>query len=272
MLARIRYLWKTPPNKPAQGFKLMVKTHKIGLMAKKTDNTKAGGAKGAGAPKKRNIIQNLKDSYTIVHRSFPWVTWAILGTLLLTIGGNIVYMVLSKSWIWGAITTVLLLLLVPMLWLSLLLSKAMLRQIENVKGSVGALSQMIRRSWVAEPEPVAVNKDQDLVWRFVGPQGILLVSEGPHGRATRLLNDEVKKTSRVASQVPIHTIEAGTGAEQVRLEKVLKTAYKFPKALSRHEIPAVVKRLKALHRKDGLPIPKGIDPMKVRPNRRALYG
>lgn len=241
-------------------------------MAKKTDKNAAGKATGAPSAKKRNILQNLKDSYTIVKRSFPWITWAILVTLVVAIGANAVYMILTKSWIWGAITTIMLIFLVPMVWLTMLLSKAMLRQIEHVKGSVGALSQVIRRSWVPGSEPVAVNKDQDLVWRFVGPQGILLVSEGPHSRVSKLLNDEVKKTTRVASQVPIHTIECGLEENQVRLEKVLKTAYKFPKVLSRNEIPAVVKRLKALHRIDGLPIPKGIDPMKMRPNRRALYG
>lgn len=241
-------------------------------MAKKTDNTAARGAKGASAGKKRNFFQNLKDSYTVVKRSFPWITWAILGTLVAVLAANVTYMILTKSWIWGSITTVLLVILVPMMWLSLLISKAMLRQIERVKGSVGALPQIIRRSWVAESEPVAFNKEQDLVWRFVGPPGIVLISEGAHSRVTRLLADETKKTARVASQVPIHTIECGFEDDQVRLEKVLKTAYKLPKALSRNEIPAVVKRLKALHRKDGLPIPKGIDPTKIRPNRRALYG
>ncbi|EEJ54054.1 hypothetical protein HMPREF0578_2143 [Mobiluncus mulieris 28-1] len=255
-----------------KGFDLTRFAHKIGVMAKKTEKPATGSSKGSSTGKKRNFIQNLKDSYTIVKRSFPWVTWAILGTLVVVIGANVVYMILTKSWIWGAITIVMLLILVPMAWLSLLISKAMLRQIERVKGSVGALSQIIRRSWVPETEPVAFNKEQDLVWRFVGPQGILLISEGPHSRVAKLLADETKKTARVASQVPIHTIECGFDDGQVRLEKVLKTAYKFPKALSRNEVPAVVKRLKALHRKDGLPIPKGIDPTKIRPNRRALYG
>lgn len=241
-------------------------------MAKKTDNNVSRRSQKNSAAKKRNFLQNLKDSYTIVKRSFPWVTWAIAATLLILIILNLVYMVITESWIAGSITMVMLILVVPLVWLTLLLSKAMLRQIEHVKGSVGALSQMIRRSWVPESEPVAVNKEQDLVWRFVGPQGVLLVSEGPHNRASKLLNDEVKKTARVAPQVQVHTIECGFDAEQVRLEKVLKVAYKFPKSLSRQEIPAVVKRLKALHRKEGLPIPKGVDPMKIRPNRRALYG
>lgn len=236
-------------------------------MAKKTE-TKSGGSPA----KKRKLIQNLKDSYSITKRSFPWLTWAIIATLMVVLGLNVVYMALTKSWIWGGITSILLLLLVPMLWISLLLSKAMLRQIEHVTGSVGALSQILRRSWVAEQEPVAFNKEQDMVWRFVGPKGIVLVSEGPHNRVEKLLNDEVKKTTRVASQVPVRTIESGFGEGQVRLEKVLKEMYKFPKALSRSEIPAVQKRLKAIHRKEGLPIPKGIDPTRVRPNRRALYG
>ena len=238
-------------------------------MAKKNNTETAGGATG---PAKRNFLQNLKDSFTIVRRSYPWVTWAILGTLVVAEALAVWYMIASKSWVMGVITIILVLMLVPMLWISLLLSKSMLRQIEHVKGNVGALKQLLRRSWVAEDEPVAVNKDQDLVWRFVGPRGIFLVSEGPHSRVQKLLNDEVKKTTRVAAQVPVHTIESGTEEGQTRLEDVMKTMYKAPKALSRAEIPAVQKRLLAIHRNQGLPIPKGIDPYKVRPNRRALYG
>lgn len=242
-------------------------------MAKKTKpSQKTAGTKAAPQQaKKRNFIQNLKDSYSIVKRSFPWVTWAIIGSLVAVEAFNVVYMILTKSWIMGGLTCVLLLFLVPLLWLSLLVSKAMLRQIEGVKGAVGSLSQIIRRSWVAEKEPVAFNKEQDMVWRFVGPKGVVLVSEGPHSRVARMLKDEEKKTTRVVQNVPVHTIESGTQEGQIRLEKVLKNIYKLPKALRRQEIPAVQKRLKAIHRKDGMPIPKGLDPLKARPNRRALY-
>lgn len=251
------------------GLPLRGKSPKIEGMAKNKNNDAAGTK---AAPKKRNIFQNLKDSFTIVKRSFPWVIWAILGTLVVAEALTVWYMVAGKHWIMGPITILLVLFLVPMTWISALLSKAMLRQIEGVKGCVGALRQLLRRSWTGEEEPVAVNKEQDMVWRFVGPRGIFLVSEGPHGRATRLLADETKKTTRVVAGVPVHTLECGMDEGQTRLENVMKTMYKAPKALKRNEIPAVQKRLLAIHRNQGLPIPKGIDPYNVRPNRRALYG
>ncbi len=244
------------------------KSPKIKAMAKKNNTATGGDPSG----KKRNIFQNLKDSFTIVRRSFPWIVWAILATLVVAEALTVWYMIAGKHWIMGAITIVMVLMVVPMAWISAFLSRAMLRQIEGMKGCVGALRQLLRRSWFAEEEPVAVNKDQDLVWRFVGPRGIFLVSEGPHTRASKLLNDEMKKTTRVVAQVPVHAVECGAEEGQVRLEHVMKTMYKAPRALNRNEIPAVQKRLLAIHRNQGLPIPKGIDPYRVRPNRRALYG
>ena len=249
------------------GLPLGQKSPKIKAMAKKNNVTES-----EASGKKRNIFQNLKDSFTIVNRSFPWILWAILATLIVAEALTVWYMIAGKHWVMGAITIVMVLMVVPMAWISAFLSRAMLRQIEGMKGCVGALRQLLRRSWFAEEEPVAVNKDQDLVWRFVGPRGIFLVSEGPHTRVTKLLNDEVKKTTRVAAQVPVHAVECGAEEGQVRLEQVMKVMYKAPRALSKHEIPAVKKRLLAIHRNQGLPIPKGMDPYRVRPNRRALYG
>ena len=237
-------------------------------MAKKNDTPAKGGT--SAAPK-RNFFRNVIDAYNITRRSFPWVPWAMLTSTIVLVGLNVWYMIWTESWIMGSITIVMLLFLVPMLWVSTLMSKAMLRQIEGMAGAVGALQQLIRRSWIADSQPVAFNKEQDMVWRFLGPKGIILVSEGPHSRVKKLLDDEVKKTTRVAAKVPVHVIESGTEDGQVRLENVMKTMYKYPRALNRTEVPQVRKRLAAITRNEGLPIPKGVDPMNFRANKKMLY-
>jgi hypothetical protein len=55
----------------------------------------------------------------------------------------------------------------------------------------------------------------------------------------------------------------------VRLHALLSTVYKVKKSLNRSEVTTVANRLDALAG-SALPIPKGIDPMKMRaPKRKA---
>lgn len=225
----------------------------------------------AGAPKRR-WYHNIKDSYTIVKRTFPWVPWAMLVSTVILVGLCIFAAIYTGAWISWSFTALLTLFLVPMVWLSALLRKAMFRQVENVKGSVAAVVQQLRRSWIGEAEPVAFNREQDLVWRLAGPPGVVLVGEGKSSRLKKLLAEEKQKAARVVSNVPVHTIECGTEEGQVRLEKLPRKIYGLPKAIRASEVPALANRFKAIHASKGLPIPKGIDPNKVRPNKRALRG
>lgn len=222
------------------------------------------------APAKRRWYQNLKDSFTVVKRSFPWAPWAILGTTAAAVAVCLVIAAVTSSWISYSIMALMMVILVPLIWLSALIRKAMYRQIEHLKGCVGAAIRDIRRGWVATEEPVAFNRDQDMVWRLVGPPGVVLISEGPHHRAQKLLTEEKQKTARVVATVPVHTVECGLEEGQQRLEDVMRTIYKLPKAVSRAEIPQVTSRLRAIQAKTGMPIPKGIDPLRMRPDRRAM--
>lgn len=52
--------------------------------------------------------------------------------------------------------------------------------------------------------PVAVNgKTQDAVYRAVGRGGVVLISEGPKTRTTRMLEEERRKVLRVLPNVPV---------------------------------------------------------------------
>ena len=102
----------------------------------------------------------------------------------------------------------------------------------------------------------------------------MLVVEGPTGRTQRLVADERKKINRILSTVPLHVINVGTDEGQVRLSELSAALRKLPTKPTRltdSEISQVSKRLSSLGAK-GLPIPKGIDPAKIRPDRRALRG
>ena len=71
--------------------------------------------------------------------------------------------------------------------------------------------------------------------------------------------------------VPVHIIQTGHDEGQVELAKLQGKLRGFKKILTKEEVPAVSNRLNALQ-SNALPIPKGIDPMKARPNRRAMRG
>lgn len=158
-----------------------------------------------------------------------------------------------------------------MILLTQLGNRAMYAQLEGVKGGVYAVMKSIKRGWIIEEQPVAYNRRQDMVWRLVGRAGIVLISEGPASRVGELLRDESRKCQRVANQVPIHTIQCGSEAGQVKIGKLMSHLRKLKKQINKEEVPVVANRLQSLSAK-GTPIPKGIDPNKVRVNRRQLRG
>ena len=71
--------------------------------------------------------------------------------------------------------------------------------------------------------------------------------------------------------VPIHIIAAGPREDQVPLNQVSKHIRKLENKLTKQEVSAVHQRLSTL-RSDQLPIPKGVDPMRARPDHKALRG
>ena len=129
----------------------------------------------------------------------------------------------------------------------------------------------IRSGWIANQQPIAANPEQDLVWRLIGRPGIVLISEGPSSRVRSLLEQERKKAQRIMRNVTVTTIQVGTEEGQVRLAKLQRELRSLKKTLTRDEVPLVNQRLSALDRTSA-PIPKGIDPTRMRPNRRALRG
>ena len=133
-----------------------------------------------------------------------------------------------------------------------------------------ALSQ-IQRGWIIPEQPVAYTREQDLVWRIVGRPGVVLISEGPSSRVRGLMQAEAKRVNKVMRNVPVHQIQVGRDQGQIALRDLQRKLRKLKNTLTSEEVPQVSARINAL-RSGEPPIPKGIDPLRMKPSRRALRG
>jgi hypothetical protein len=185
-----------------------------------------------------------------------------LGLAFLLSAGNVLGFVLYI--ISGVMTGLLAFLIV----LGRRAERAAYSQIAGQPGAVGAvLKSSLRRGWTASEMPVAVSpKTQDAVYRAVGKGGVALIGEGPRSRTQKMLEDERRKLVRFLPNVPVHFIYVGPDAESVALHKLAPALGRLKNVLRKPEILAISNRLTSLD-KNGLPIPKGIDPMKARAQR-----
>ena len=194
-----------------------------------------------------------------------WV--ALLGALIaLGIGITIGFVTDARNpWNIGlwAFTGVLSGLLVFMIIMTRRAERAAFNQLEGKPGAVGAvIDSSRRRGWRNKATPVAINpKTMDAVYRMVGKPGVVLVGEGSQ-RVVRLIDDEARKYLRAAPGVKVHKLLVLHDGSGIKLAKLLKTVHKLPKQLRRREVTLVANRLDALV--TAMPIPKGIDPTKVR--------
>jgi hypothetical protein len=219
-------------------------------------------------------MRQLLRVYKITAKNDPSALWLSILGFLLVFGASFLIGFLVNGlgtlgfWLW-LVTGLLSAVLTFMIVMSRRAERNAYIQIEGQAGAVGAvLDSQIRRSWRTSSMPVAVNaKSREAVYRMIGPAGVVLIGEGSSVRVPQMLDDEARRISRSAPGVPIHklrvTIDGG-----VRLYALLKTVYKLKKSLNRAEVSAVSNRLDALGSANAMPIPKGIDPMKVRPPKR----
>lgn len=222
--------------------------------------------------KKRRWYNNLADAYKITSRTYHWIGWVMGGIAVVLIALSVLVAALTDhNYVLWAITGLMLALLADMSLLSLLVRRAMYAQIDGTVGSVYAVISQIKRGWIISEQPIAATRDQDLVWRLVGRPGVVLISEGPSSRAKGLLGQERRKIGRVAQNVPVTVIQVGHEDGQLPLAKLDRKLRKLKGVLTKEEVPAVAQRLNALQ-STAPPIPKGIDPTKARPNRRAMRG
>ena len=230
---------------------------KRGLFTRKPKEAKA---------KKPSRLKQIGEVFTMTRRHDPMVPWLMLLVFLGVVAVSFLVGFWLDNWITGLIIGIPLGLLAATFILSRRAERAAFAQIENQPGASGAALGTLRRGWITEEQPVAVNpRTQDAVFRAVGRPGVVLVSEGPTHRVKPLLDAERKRLARILPNVPVHTIQTGRGEGQVPLSQVAKQMGKMKNELTKLEVSTVYKRIASMGNR--LPIPKGIDPYKARPNR-----
>ena len=167
-----------------------------------------------------------------------------------------------------AITTLLFSFLITLTVLSRRAEKAAFMRISGQPGAVAAvIGSTLKRGYSTSEMPVAVDpKSRDAVYRAVGKAGVVLIAEGNSARVRQLVEDERRKGSRAIPGVTIPVIWVSQDPSSTPLHALTKSIYKLKKTLTRAEISVVNKRLAGLGL--NIPIPKGIDPNRIRPGRR----
>jgi hypothetical protein len=232
-----------------------------------------GMAARTPAPEKRpGFFSQLRQLYTFTAKEYPWLPWVLAGIVLVGIAlGVVVGMLIPPFAIWSivlwGISGLMAGILGAMITMTRLSTRAMYRRLDGMPGAAGhVLSTALGRAWQASEVPVGINpKTQEAVYRAVGRGGVVVVGEGARGRLTRLINDERSKVQRVASGVPVTVLYVGHGEDEVPISKLGPTIKSLPKKIDRTTMAAVIKRIDSVSQSvTSLPIPKGIDPTKVR--------
>lgn len=223
-------------------------------------------------PAKRRFYRNLLDAYRLTARTYPAIPWILLGTAALVIAVSLLAAWLTKTpWIGWLVVGVMGSFTAMLAILNFLARRALFAQVEETTGAVKVALSQIQRGWIIPEQPVAYTREQDLVWRIVGRPGVVLISEGPASRVRGLMQAEAKRVNKVMRNVPVHQIQVGRDQGQIALRDLQRKLRKLKNTLTSEEVPQVSARINAL-RSGEPPIPKGIDPLRMKPSRRALRG
>ena len=224
-------------------------------------------------PNKPGRIKQIRQSYTMTKKSDPRIGLILLGVFLLAgLAGFAVMLLVFKSLVFSALFGVLVGTLAVLIIFGRRAQRAALSQIEGRPGAAAAALGMLRRGWKTEPA-IAINKQQDVVTRVVGPPGIVLIGEGNPNRLRPLLSAERRKHERVASETPIFEVLVGNDPGQVPLAKLTKHVTKLGKSLKPAQMTDVLARIKALDaNRSNIPMPKGPVPTSMKGMRGNMRG
>jgi len=235
------------------------------------------------APKKPRFgqIRQIRDIFNAAHSVDPMIGWwmalAALGALVVMVGIGLVV----DMPIYFLILGIPLAALASSIVLSIRAKRAAYKSIEGKPGAAGAALSSLRKGWYFDQQPVAAEAGRAgdmataaMVFRATGRPGVVLVAEGPPVRATKLAEAERKKISRIAgASVPVTVLRIGEGGgkDEVSIRKVASKLQRMKPVLTKEEVAAVNKRLKAM---GGMrpPLPAGVDPNRVRMDRKAMRG
>jgi hypothetical protein len=240
-------------------------------------------SKKSKAPKKPRFGQfrQIRDVFTAAHSVDPTIGWwmalaglgavAVMGIIGLLVNMPVYFLILGVPV--GALAASIV--------LSIRAKGAAYKSIEGKPGAAGAALSSLRKGWYFEQQPVAAESARAgdmastaMVFRATGRPGVVLVAEGPAVRATKLAEAERKKISRIAgASVPVTVLRIGEGGgkDEVSIRKVANKLQRMKPVLTKAEVAAVNKRLRAM---GGMrpPLPAGVDPNRARMDRKAMRG
>ena len=235
------------------------------------------------APKKPRFgqIRQIRDIFNAAHGVDPkigwWMALAAFGALVVMVGIGL----LVNMPIYFLVLGIPVAALAASVVLSIRAKRAAYKSIEGKPGAAGAALSSLRKGWYFEQQPVAAEAGRAgdmasaaMVFRATGRPGVVLVAEGPPARAIKLAEAERKKISRIAgASVPVTVLRIGEGGgdDEVSVRKVASKLQRMKPVLTKEEAAAVNKRLKAM---GGMrpPLPAGVDPNRVRMDRKAMRG
>lgn len=233
--------------------------------------------------KKQRWYQLLAQAYKLTAKHDKALLPLLILTFVLVAGAGVLIGLSIGSTVaivYASIFGVLFAILAAMFLLTRRFERTMFAQMEGQLGGSLAVAQSIRTGWTFGDEPAALDpRSSAVVFQGVGRGGIVLVAEG--GNAARKLVDQTRaRYSKLAPGVPITPIYVGNNTGQVTLKRLPKAVRATRKAvygrgigkgLSKNEMAAVRNRIKALGAPK-MPVPKGIDPLKARADRKGLRG
>lgn len=265
------------------------------LMAGKDEKTKQT------KPKKQGTIKQIITIFKYTHKEDKMLPALIAGAFLVPV---IVFVILGIIFRWTVLTWVFLMLIAIML--GMLLSTIVLtrradmvgyKQLDGKTGAAISVLRNINKAGFNFPEqPVWVDpRTKDAIWRGTGYNGIYLLGEGDYDRVKRAMGRQEQsiKSVTAGSQIPVYRVMVGNGQGQVPLKKLRSNiirhkAYRpthhknallakiHPRErfiLTKAELEKLNARLRTLQTKNGMGIPKGIDPTRMQHvSRRAMRG
>lgn len=265
------------------------------LMAGKDEKTKQT------KPKKQGTIKQIITIFKYTHKEDKMLPALIAGAFLVPV---IVFVILGIIFRWTVLTWVFLMLIAIML--GMLLSTIVLtrradmvgyKQLDGKTGAAISVLRNINKAGFNFPEqPVWVDpRTKDAIWRGTGYNGIYLLGEGDYDRVKRAMDRQEQsiKSVTAGSQIPVYRVMVGNGQGQVPLKKlrsniIRRKAYRLthhknallakihPRErfiLTKAELEKLNARLRTLQTKNGMGIPKGIDPTRMQHvSRRAMRG
>jgi hypothetical protein len=226
------------------------------------------------ANKKTPWFKQIWQVYKMTAKQEPriWIWLALILFGVIALGVIVGQFIWPRHVIYMSVLAVPLGLLGAMMFLARHAERAAYKQIEGKPGAAFAALGQIKKGWTVDQEPIAIDgRSQDMVFRAVGRPGIVLIGDGNPNRLAKMMRKEQQRAARVAPGVVITEFIVGDDDGQVPLVKLQRKMQRLKPTLTKNEVAVVTKRIQSMGGLK-LPVPKGVDPMKARPDHKALRG